>query len=89
MIQKITTESGRVYRLIGGRCSRGDWSSFTLIKAPYCIDREDLVGATTWTEIWAAPKHPIQIGLCLAVEGKDEWYLSTPIVSIEEIEDVE
>lgn len=86
-MQTITTKSGTIYRLFGGRVARNNTSSFTLVKEPYCINKEDVKDATTWTEIWAAPKHPIQVGLCLMVEGRDEWWLSTPIASIEETDE--
>lgn len=91
MIQKITTKSGTVYQIANGRCQRGDgaYSYFTLIQKPYCIKNEDLEGVTTWKEIYALEKHPVQVGMCLYVSGRDEWWLSTPITSIEEIEDVE
>lgn len=83
----ITTESGTIYRIFGGRVARNNTSSFTLIKTPYCIDMEDIKDATTWTEIAAAPQHPIQVGKLLYVSGRDEWWLSTPIASIEETDE--
>lgn len=88
-MQKITTESGTVYQIGYGRCQRGDGPSsyFTLIREPYSIKNEDLEGATSWIYIWKLDKHPVQIGMHLYVQGRDEWWLSTPIVSIEEIED--
>ena len=87
MIQKITTKSGSIYRLWNGRCSKNDNIMFTLIKEPYCIDYDDLKNAESWNDIFSAPKHPIQVGMALYVHGKDEWWVSTPIVSIEETED--
>lgn len=86
MIQKITTKSGSVYRIQGGRCAKNDNIMFTLIKEPYCIDKEDLKDATSWKDIFEAPQNPIQVGMLLYVHGRDEWWLSTPIVSIEEVD---
>lgn len=86
-MQTITTKSGSIYILDGGRCSKNDNIMFSLVKEPYCIDMEDVKGAQSWDAIWAAPSHPIQVGMLLYVHGRDEWWVSTPIVSIEETND--
>ena len=88
MIQKITTQSGTVYQIGYGRCQRGDgmYSYFSLIQEPCCIKNEDLQDAKSWADIFKLERHPVQVGMHLYVQGRDESWLSTPIKSIEEIE---
>lgn len=81
---KITTKSGSVYRIEGGRVWKNDNIAFTLVKEPYAIDFEDIEDVTSWDDIFAAPKRSIEVGRHLYVHGRDEWWVSTPITSIEE-----
>lgn len=84
---KVTTESGAVYRISEHRiCYKTDhhgyhWSPFK-IWTMKPIDPDNL--PSTWEEVHALPSGDPVIGMRLYVAGKDEWWFSTRVVSIEE-----
>lgn len=86
MVTKITTKTGAVYKLHDGLWKKNGgpynrtWSNF-------CVSNETLENAKTWDDVHNSEHLPIQVGLCMYIAGRDEWYLSTPIVSIEETDD--
>jgi hypothetical protein len=81
---KITTESGSVYEIT----PRGYWSKngnyHQKVWLMYCISND----VRTHSEIFATEKLPLTVGLRLYVAGKNEWALSTAIISIEEDDNV-
>ena len=78
---KITTETGSVYTISddgawwskNGGYRNKVWSNF-------CISDD----VTRYGEIFTTERLPLTIGLRMYVAGRDEWALSTAIVSIEE-----
>lgn len=86
MIQKITTKSGSVYEIRGGRFTKNGKDMMSLYGNPFCISAEDLEKAENWVDIYASEHLPLQAGLCMYITGRDQWWLTTPIVSIEEEE---
>jgi len=82
-MRKITTKSGTTYLFDNGMWKRNDerwlstWSN-------YCVTNE----VDSW-EMLHDGLHtmPIQVGLRMYTSCMDSWWLSTPIVSIEEVEE--
>lgn len=87
-MKKVTTKSGSFYiidekrnwwtkndsRLEGGR-----------LQYFYCVHPEDYMN---WYNNQEFTKLPLQVGAHLFITGgTDNWWMSTPIVSIEEVED--
>jgi hypothetical protein len=75
-MQKITTKSGTVYLFKDGYWKRNDESWYPL-HSNYCVTSE----ANTWDMV------PVQVGLLMYTSALGHWWLSTPIVNIEEVDD--
>jgi hypothetical protein len=76
---KITTESGAEYTVRGGIWQKNNGYAQKVWEM-HCIHNEDLI---RWFERESYEKLEVQVGKKLYITGKDEWWLSTPIVSIE------
>ena len=83
---KITTESGTVYN-IDRNIATIEGNNYFAVKMwnNFCFDVE-AVGDMTLSELLSNKElHlPLQVGKRMVVNGRDEWRISTPIVSIEE-----
>jgi len=80
----ITTESGAIYAIRRGRCtktsSRGArYNSFSVVE----IKSVPPTFSGTVLDIHNLPAKEPTIGDLMFVSGRDEWWLSTPIRSIE------
>ena len=86
---RITTESGAVYEIIGGICCktghRGEVYSPFMVWTMKAIDQDN--PPATWEELRTIPDGDPEIGKRMYVSGKDEWWISTKVVSIEEIDE--
>lgn len=84
MIQKITTKSGSFYFIDE---DRGFWrknsEQIERIFYAHGIYPEDLI---KWHNKEPYEKQPIKVGTHLHIGSRDVWWLSTPIVSIEEVD---
>lgn len=80
---KITTESGAVYTTEDGFWKKNDgyWNKIWRL---HCISNEDIEAAKGWSDIFEAEPQPLQVGMRLYASSRDEYWLSTPIASIEE-----
>ncbi len=86
MATKITTQSGSTYVTLNGYWKKNDG----LVNKAWrfsCISDEDLANAANWPDLYDAEPHPIKVGLRILATAKDEAWLSTPITSIEEVDD--
>lgn len=87
MKKKVTTKSGSIYLIDE---ERGFWKKNNdfgeRIWWAYGIYGEDVA---KWFNKEELDKQPIKPGVHLCIGGRDVWWISTPIVSVEEIEDVE
>jgi hypothetical protein len=90
-VKKVVTNSGSVYlideehrswRKNNEPIERIWWcKAFVIDNAP---------NAKTWADISEAAEDRFpEVGEHLYIGARDVWYLSTPIISVEEIEDVE
>ena len=87
---KITTKSGSYYTIDRGYFAKNktEWHS---IQELYFFKLEDLPKFRSWTEFYEVSlnmlkiSHP-QVGLHMYISGRDVWWISTEIISIEEIE---
>lgn len=77
---RITTATGSYYVIDNGLWSKngGEWAA---LMWAYSIAESQY---SSWKEINAAEHLPIQIGQHLCIGGFNGWWVSTPIVSIEE-----
>jgi len=76
---KITTKSGAVYTVRGGIWQKNDGYA-QKVWWLHCLHNEDLINYANNEEY----EHlPVQVGKKMAIGGREEWWLSTPIVSIE------
>lgn len=82
----ITTESGSVYTLQHGFWRKNN-GSFNKTWRKFCISNETIESAKTWQDIYDAEPLPLQVGLRMYITSRDEYWLSTPIVSIEETDE--
>lgn len=87
MIQKVTTKSGSVYLIDQERhfWKKND-DPWERIWQMYCINPEDFL---KWNNKEEYEKLPLQTGKKLYITSRDIWWLSTEIISIEEVEHVE
>lgn len=81
---KITTESGATYEIIDGLCYKTD--HFGIGYPPFKIWIMKSVGPEiqTLNELLDSADSPPEIGKRMYVAGKDEWWISTKIVNIED-----
>lgn len=81
---RIVTESGATYSIENGVCYKtghdGEKHSPFKVWVTKAIDPN----AKTWDEVYDAPLGPPEIGKRMYVAGKDDFWLSTVVVSIEE-----
>lgn len=75
---KVTTESGTVYVLENGWWRRND-SERNPIWKNYSVPNS----VKTWDDVHDCKRLPLTVGLRMFIEGREEWALSTRIVSIE------
>jgi hypothetical protein len=84
---KITTESGTIYDLTNGYCTRNGRFEFKYWYK-YCFDYEDGEPVSKIPQPYevkdADRRLPIQVGKRMYLGGKNGWRISTKIVSIEE-----
>jgi hypothetical protein len=85
---KITTESGSIYDIDShGICRKfnktGDCiDSFKVfVIKPVTVSDKNI---KTWDDLRALPEGNLEVGKRLYIGGRDTWWISTPIVSIEE-----
>jgi hypothetical protein len=83
----ITTTSGSVYIFYGGRFSKNGRES-DLIVDLFFFDPQKLGIVRTWQEFHGTVTKidTVDVGLCMFVSGQNDWWLSSPITSIEENE---
>lgn len=84
---KVTTESGAVYRITKNRiCYKTDHYGHTYppfkIWVMKSLDPDNL--PFEWSSLNEIPTGPPEIGKRLYVAGREEWWISTRVVSIEE-----
>lgn len=81
---KIATESGATYDIVNGICYKtghdGEKHSPFKVWVTKAVDPS----AATWDEVHAFPDGPPEIGKRMLIMGKDEFWLSTVVVSIQE-----
>lgn len=91
---RAVTESGTVYEY-GSRLKITSARTGITVFTPYvqvAVSREELEGIASWADFHARMREleevdlPV-VGKSLYAEGRDEWRLSTPIVSVEETDD--
>ena len=86
----VTTQSGSVYEIQDGywRKNRGSinktWAMHCMVEDVYQIYYEE-GEAAAWKAAHDAEKLPLTVGLNMYIYSKDESYVSTRIVSIEEV----
>jgi hypothetical protein len=83
----LTTESGSMYNLDGGFCIKNGEFQFKIWWA-YCFELTEGMRTNDlpqpFDEKDTGRRLPLQVGKCMYIGGKDGWWVSTPIVSIEE-----
>lgn len=85
-MQKITTKTGSYYEIKHGRWRKNGQGGWESVWGMQGIDRLNI---TSWDDITnpEATLVPVQVGLSLYITSRDSWWLSTPVVSIEEFPD--
>lgn len=86
-MKKVTTKSGAVY-VVNEKDGFWKKNNDPVERILFChgVYPEDLI---KWHNKEPYDQQPISQGTHLYIGSKDVWWLSTPIVSVEEIEDVE
>ena len=75
----ITTETGSKYVLEHGRYRKNEGWPVTIF-AMYCVEDD----VESWTDVYSEHfRLPLTVGKRMYISGRDEWWLSTPIVKIE------
>jgi hypothetical protein len=85
-MQLITTKTGSTYRLRAGLWSKNYDPYWEKVWWAYCIHDEDFA---KWANHEEVEHLEIQVGKKLYIGSRDMWWMSTTIVSIEEIPDEE
>ena len=85
-MQKITTKTGSYYEIKQGRWrknGRGGWQSV------WGMQGLDRLNVKSWADITSTEGRliPVQVGLSMYISSADEWWISTPVMSIEEFPD--
>lgn len=84
---KITTESGTTYTIRNGICRRRGSDGCESVFKVWVLKALDRDTITTWDEVRDAPSYATPVvGKAIYIAGRDEFWLSTNIVSIEEAE---
>ena len=78
----ITTRSGAVYTVRGSIWQKNDGFAQKVLWM-HCVHPEDF---GLWVDNLPYTHFEVQVGMKLYIGGKDEWWISTPIVSIEKEE---
>lgn len=88
---KVTTESGASYTLVNGICTKVDHEGYDCgafkVWTMKAIDTQLVDGKSmeeVWEVIYNTPIGEPEVGKRLFLSGRDEWWISTPVVSIEE-----
>ena len=88
---KITTDSGSYYIIDDGYFNKNktEWHS---IHQLFFFNFEDLGIVRNWQEFWTysenMPKtYEPEVGKHMYISGRDVWWISTKIVSVEELSD--
>lgn len=83
---RITTDSGAIYAIRGGRCSKTS-SRGARYDSFYIFDMKSvpLTFSGNLLDIRELPAAEPKVGDLLFISGRDEWWLSTPIRSIENL----
>lgn len=76
---RVITESGAIYTIEGGRWRHNDDYLISLWEMK-SVPKD----AKTWDDIHSSTLLAPAIGFRMFISGKDEWRISTPVVSIEE-----
>lgn len=86
---KITTKSGSYYTIDRGYFAKNktEWHS---IQELYFFDLGDIGIIRYWTEFFAKAKdmektYEPEVGKYMYISGRDVWWISTEIVSVEEL----
>ena len=84
---KITTESGAVYLIERGVCYKTSHEGYE--QAPFKVWvmkplPEDIESINTWDDIRDLPEGAPVVDRRLYIAGRDIWWISTPVVRIEE-----
>jgi hypothetical protein len=86
----VTTETGSFYEIKDGfwRKNNGSinktWFMYCVAEDIHEIKRLEGINAA-WAAVHAAEELPLTVGMSMYIYGRHESYLSTPIVSIKEI----
>jgi hypothetical protein len=86
---KVTTNSGAVYEIRDGICYKTDHRGFAYEPFKVWVTKPveytyDLEWDQFWALIHSLPEGEPEIGKHLYIAGKDNWWISTTVVSIEE-----
>lgn len=85
---KITTESGSRYEIEDGGVCRKYNSNGTLMDSFKVFFKKAVpTTVTSLGEVWDYPNRDPEVGMLLYIGGKDGWWLSTEVISIEESKD--
>lgn len=81
----VTTTSGSVYIFHAGRFSKNGQESLPTANL-FFFDPQKLGIVRTWQEFYGLVTKidTVAVGLCMCVRTQDDWWLSSPITSIEE-----
>jgi hypothetical protein len=79
----ITTQSGAKYRIVDGLCKKYDSDGIIVDVFKVWDMRAVEPGLESWEDL-AECNSEIQIGKRMYISGKDNWWITTPVVSITE-----
>jgi len=85
-MSRITTETGSIYEIDShGICKKfdkdGNWIDSFKALVTKAVPLDDNI--KTWDDIRALPDSEPQVGERLYIGGRDTWWISTRVVSIE------
>ena len=79
----IVTESGSQYRIFNGLCKKYD-STGAMVDM---FKVWEMKAIEPWVKTWEdlhESNVPVQVGMNMYISGKDNWWISTPVVEMHE-----
>lgn len=79
----ITTKSGSRYEIDRGICRKFNSNGTAVDSFKVFFMKAVPTTVTSVGEVWDYPNHDPKVGMLLYIGGKDGWWISTEVVSIE------